>query len=204
MPDGSIKLKVFYTNNEEPSEFTINAARGVKNISTKLENNQYIITFTYTDGTTEEIAFYRPAAWLSGTGAPDPDAGIDGDFYFDIANKLIYQKYDGVWGNGKGGKDPLVDLTLQAITYTVTFVIGEDVRVAPGTKTEYSIKAGESFAAKKYSVPVPIHNNPDYEFLGWYTVDDEDLLTVNHSNFTDLTPISGDLTLYAHWKNFPN
>ena len=192
--DGKVEVEVFYTNGEAPHKFEINT-RGVKDITTNLVNNQYVITFSYTDGTTGEVAFDRPAAWLSGVGAPNPDEGIDGDFYFDTANKLIYQKLNGSWG-----REPLIDLKPDQVEYTVTFVIKEDFRLPPGAKAEYTFKAGESFASRKYSVPVPVYTDASYEFAGWYTVDDEAMITVNHSNFTDLTPVSGNLTLYAHWK----
>ena len=199
--DGSIEVQVFYTNQEDPTTFIINSARGVKDIATNLINNQYVITFTYTDDTIQEVAFDRPAAWLSGEGAPNPADGIDGDFYFDVANKLIYQKFDGKWGNGTSS-DPLVNLNPEeANKYTIKFVIAQDERLDQSIyKTEYSLLAGESFAAKGWIVPTPTHTDDIYEFAGWYTVDNDVVINVNYANFTDLTPVSGNLTLYAHWK----
>ena len=43
--------------------------------------------------------------WLSGTSAPVVSQGVDGDFYFDTDDYVIYQKVDGQWislGNIKG------------------------------------------------------------------------------------------------------
>ena len=196
LDDGSIEIEVYYSNGVEPVKFGLEAARGVKDISTDLKNDQYIITFEYTDGTTSSVAFNRPTAWLSGIGAPNPASGIEGDFYFDTVNAIIYQKVDGAWKS-------LADLKPDSVEYKVTFSIDSDFRLPPGTKNEYTFKAGECFATKKPSpgaVPIPIHTDPSYEFVGWYTIADPDMLTVNHGRFTDLTPISGNLTLYAHWK----
>ena len=37
------------------------------------------------------------SVWLYGSGAPDPEDGKDGDFYFDTENSDIYVKEEGVW-----------------------------------------------------------------------------------------------------------
>ena len=196
LPDGSVEIEVSYSNGVPSSKFKIDAARGVQDISTSLENEEYVITFTYTDGTTSTVSFVRPTAWLSGFGYPNPAAGIEGDFYFDTANTIIYQKVEGEW-------KMIADLAPDKVEFTVTFNVELDYRLPPGTKQQYKFKSGECFATKKPSVgtvPVPIHSNADYEFVGWYTIADPDMLTVNHARFTDLTPISGNLTLYAHWR----
>lgn len=199
LENGALEIKVFYSNGVEPIKFTLDAARGVRDISTSLENNQYVITFTYTDGTTSTVSFDRPAAWLSGYGRPNHANGLNGDFYFDLATKLIYQKVNGVWGGNGNGEEyvPIADLNPNNKKFTVKFVIEEEFTFS-GAMQEYTFSAGESFATKKYSVPVATKTG--YEFLGWYTIPGTEILTVNHGRFTDLTPISGDLTLYAHWK----
>ena len=196
LQDGSIEIEVHYSNGIEPIKFKLDAARGVSDISAELKDNKYVVKFTYTDGTTSDISFDRPTAWLSGIGSPNPASGIDGDFYFDTVNSIIWQKVEGAWTK-------LADLKPESVEYTVTFNVQPDFRFPPGAKKEYTFKSGECFATKKpnpISVPIPIHSNSDYEFVGWYTVDDPEMLTVNHGKFTNLTPVTGNLTLYAHWK----
>ena len=199
LEDGSLEIEVSYSNGVPASKFKIDAARGVKDISTEFKNDKYTITFTYTDGTKSAVSFNRPAAWLSGYGRPNHANGLDGDFYFDLAAKLIYQKVNGVWGGTEKGEEyvPVADLNPNNKKFTVTFSLEEDFTFS-GAMQEYTFSAGESFASKKYSVPVA--TRAGYEFLGWYTIPGTELLTVNHGKFTDLTPISGNLTLYAHWK----
>ena len=38
----------------------------------------------------------------------------------------------------------------------------------------------------------------DYTFLGWYT--SPNMANVNSGQFTDLTPVLCDMTLYAWWE----
>lgn len=59
------------------------------------------------------------ATWLTGTTAPEPNRGKDGDFYFDSVTNDIYNKVDGVW-------QKIANIGAQSGTdaeeYTVAFV----------------------------------------------------------------------------------
>ena len=37
------------------------------------------------------------ATWLNGSGVPAPDLGVNGDFYLNLANCDVYNKFSGVW-----------------------------------------------------------------------------------------------------------
>ena len=61
-------------------------------------------------GCTDGVDGKNGTQWLSGTTAPVVSQGVDGDFYLDTQNFVIYQKVDGQWislGSVKGedGKD---------------------------------------------------------------------------------------------------
>ena len=63
-----------------------------------------------------------------------------------------------------------------------------------------TFKSGECFASNNYyngDIPVPTRDG--YEFCGWYA---KRVITnpLTTSAFTDLTPISSNITLYAKWE----
>ncbi len=189
---GSVIVQVSYTDGE-PKEFTIPAGRGVSDIQSTYDVNthEYKIVFTYTDDTTADFTF-RPTAWLTGRGDPLDEDGIVGDYYFDRTNKIIYFKVE------ENRWELIVDLEKEKKTFEVTFTISAGMHLPDGYLDIYKFEEGESFAVKKWSVPIPIKEG--YKFVGWYTVENPAMLTVNHGRFNDLTPVFGDLTLYAHWE----
>ncbi|MBO5481398.1 MAG: InlB B-repeat-containing protein [Clostridia bacterium] len=192
--DGSVVVKVSY-NDGEPKEFTIPAGKGVSDIQSTYDVNthEYKIIFTYTDDTTVDFTF-RPTAWLSGYGDPLPTLGIVGDYYFDKTLKIIHLKVE------ENKWEVIANLEKEKNTYKVTFAISAGMNYT-GPLQIYEIKEGESFAVKVSEYGnIPIPTKTGYTFVGWYTVENPDLLTVNHGRFTDLTPIFGDMTLYAHWE----
>lgn len=191
--DGSVTVTVSYSQAEAES-FTIPAANGITNIESNVVGNEYKIKFYYTDGTSSEISFLRPASWLSGNGGPLPESGIEGDFYFDLVYKNIYiKKNDGTevkW-------EKIADLEKTEEVYTVVFMPGSGATIN-GSPSTYTFAPGQSFSTSgKGTIPVPTKDG--YVFKGWYAAE-AGYITENNGQFTDLTPITGNLTLHPQWK----
>lgn len=195
--DGSISLMFFLSDGSSyvcdiPAPQKGDDGRGIVAIVGTTDELYYYVTFTYSDNTTETIKFDKPepATWLTGTGTPGSSLGKNGDFYFDTARKDIYTKIDGVWIK-------VVDFEDSETRYTVEFDFNADDAYFPegyGYSNYYSIKAGNNFASEPCLVPIP--ERPNYTFEGWYTTPNP---TVVNGAFTDLTPVSSDLKLYAKW-----
>ena len=167
--------------------------RGISSIVSSTADGQYILTITYTDGTSEIVSFDAPPSWTTGSTKPSDDFGNNGDYFFDIDHDIIYIKQDGTW-------IVAVNFNTDSTTYTVTFNLN-DTNAEPasfviGTSTYPGIKRGETFYSLDLAVPVPYRSS--YVFEGWSTSK-----TPGPTNglFTDLTPILSDMTLYAVWSN---
>jgi len=186
-PDtGKLTVTVKYAVAEEKA-FEIDTVTSIREIVSSVDGDNYKLTINYTNGISSEVSFVRPATWLSGHGMPQESQGFDGDFYFDLDSKKIYKKTSGNWGN------PIADLGQEMRkNCTVTFEPGEGANVS---QKEFSLLYGQSFSEIDYiSIPTPIRDG--YVFRGWYTNPNTN---VNSGNFTDLTPVTGNVTLYAHW-----
>jgi len=80
-------------------------------------------------------------------------------------------------------------------THTVTFIRDANSDVVD----ELEITHGTYFALSDHQMPVPSRSG--YKFLGWFTSADAN--DVNAGQLTDLTPIMGDLIVYARWESLP-
>ncbi len=78
--------------------------------------------------------------------------------------------------------------------YWVRFDVNEG-NLPYGTAILYKIKHGTYFASAGYQIPIPTRSG--YNFKGWYT---SKSVTPATGCFTDLTPVCGELTLYAIWE----
>jgi uncharacterized repeat protein (TIGR02543 family) len=79
------------------------------------------------------------------------------------------------------------------ITYTVTFnKNGGNTEASPQTKTVTSP------ATTIDELPTPPTRNGGYTFTGWNTQTDG-----NGAAFTETTPVTADITVYAQWLNVP-
>lgn len=199
--DGSTKLTINFSDGSY-TEVTIPAGkkgddgRGIKSIAATTNDDYYILTITYTDGSPNDtLTFDKPkdgvdgATWLSGDGAPSDSLGRVGDYYFDNKNTAIYLKKENGWVK-------VVSFFADQTQYTVTFIPGDDAYMPAGWEAPYIVK-GITRGSYITSVrPLPIPTKKDYTFKGWCT---SEYYNPTTGLFTDLTPVMGNLTLYALW-----
>ena len=152
-----------------------------------------MVIIQYNDGSAPTtLNFTRPTAWLSGLGAPPDDIGILGDFYFATEIVKIYQKKLDDYGIEFW--EEIADLTVERKTYTVIFTIDADMSYN-GSRNEYELEDGKSFLSVGWDIPEPTKSG--YRFKGWYTKRDP---KPYNGAFTDLTPVTCNLVLYASWE----
>lgn len=188
--DGSVKVTVAYTG-DETKEFSIPGGRGIASIDSDFDSatNEYMLIVSYNDNSEATVVrFTRPTGLLNGIGDPMPEKGIVGDFYFDTENKKIFKKITATeW-------EEIIDLKNERETFTVKFVVDSGMSIVSG-KNEFEIQDGKCFVAAGFSIPVPLKQG--YTFKGWYTTREPN---ATNGAFTDLTPVSCGLTLYAVWE----
>ena len=188
--NGTVKVTVVYKGNSK-KEFTIPGGRGIANIDSGFDSqtNEYLIVIQYTDdseNTTLRCA--RPTGLLNGISDPHPEIGIVGDFYIDTENKKIFKKISETdW-------EEIIDLKNDRETFTVKFVADSGMSIISG-KNEFEVQEGKCFLAAGFDVPIPYKTG--HTFKGWYTTREPN---ATHGAFTDLTPVTCQLTLYAVWE----
>ena len=209
--DGSITLLIHMTDGTIV-EVGMDEPVGISNISIEnsSDGSKYLMTVYYSNNTSETIEFAKPTAWYSGVTMPSSDLGNDGDYYFDEASFEIWHKQGGVW-------EKVMDFYDFGETARVTFSVdrnaGEWWPEASGiSRPTYTVllTVGDAFAFHSseagYSIPIPVKTPTDeeiangvlaWEFVGWSTQ-----RSPNPTNgyFTDLTMITGDITLVPVWK----
>ena len=175
--------------------------RGIAAIVGYEDDNLYYITFYFTDDSEPETVEFtkpqQPNTWLtisSGKG-PDSSLGKNGDYCYDTVANAIYHKDGGSWVL-------LVDFDDVETTHTVKFDVNADDAYLVdgfGFSSSYELTRGSTFYAytKDTGRLMPVAARPGYKFIGWYSSSE---LTVNSGQFTDLTPIYSDMTLYAQWS----
>ena len=170
---------------------------GILSMQATEDGDHYYIDVNYTNGTTEQLKFQRPAdpnQWLYGSEEPGRLKGSDGDYYFDTYHKVIYVKEKGSWTKVISFKEES-----ETKYFTVSFDLNDagDAKMPEEARPSYQIEKGTSFVSAGYG-DIPVPTREGYRFMGWYTKK-----AVNHatmSPFTDLTPVFSDLTLYAQWE----
>lgn len=168
---------------------------GIAGMSAATVGDQYVLTVNYTNGTSEDVYFDRPAdpnKWLVGQESPSPFLGENGDFFFDEAHKVIWSKSDDSWHK-------IISFQDETTTYTVSFDLNDegDAALPQGTRSHYTVARGAYFSADGNG-EIPIPTREGYTFLGWYTK--RAVNSAIMSPFTDLTAVFSDLTLYACWE----
>lgn len=159
----------------------------------------YALKVIYSDGTSQIVFLDKPSVskWYCGNGEPAENLGKDGDYYLDRVSGGVYYKENNRWSflftmKGAGSSE--------SVSYTVTFnanggefvnsssVNLSDARSYLVSKGNYVNLSGDDLKVQKTG----------YKFDGWWTCQDhsED---PNSGHFTNLTPVMGDLTLYANW-----
>lgn len=135
------------------------------------------------------------ASWLLGEGAPQTNAGQNGDFYLDKTAYDLYNKADGAWtkvGNIKGADGSTSTPATEEVTLTFNLnAEGEPVsgmeEFANGMKVE-----------KGSYAELPTPERGGYWFRGWWSSAYEG--DVNAGQITNVTPIMKDMTLFARWE----
>lgn len=169
--------------------------RGIEAIVASETTDSYVMTIYYTDGTDSVLYYTKPEdpnQWFTGSSAPTISTGKNGDFYFDVYHNNIYVKQADKWVL-------VIDFDDDEETYAVRFDLNdssdEPASMPAGSLLEYHLTRGSYFAADgNYTIPIPMRMG--YIFDGWYT---SKIITPVTGQFTDLTPVFADLTLYAHW-----
>ena len=168
---------------------------GIKLITSSETSTHYVLIIEYDDGTISEVSFTRPTnpnTWLRLDRAPTAADGKSGDYCYDTWNNKFWSRVGDEWFE-------IFDFKTEITTATVIFDLNdkEDGGVAAEdlSKSIFTLEKGANFASSGYSVPVPERDG--YEFVGWYTTKNPG---VTNGAFTDMTSVSGALTLYAIWK----
>ena len=208
--EGGVRMEIFMNDGETAYSQLIPKGVGISNIAVS-ENPQnsteFLMTISYTDGTTANVTFDKPTPWQNGRGNPNDTnaAGNEGDYYFDLADKAIYMMHGGVW-------QLIADLDVFDEPVSVTFSIeGQENVVWSNLLSTQTVlmKRGETFATANKRFPdKPVKTPTDaelesgivaYRFVGWSTVNGTFDPSVN-GLFNDLTMIPGDITLYPVWE----
>lgn len=169
---------------------------GISYMSSGEKDGKYILTVVYTEAdkdgnTTVELPFDKPAdpnSWSTEERAPTNAEGRNGDFWFDTYSKTIYSKSNDRWS-------PVLSFKDQSTTYEINFYLNYGTNVDPET-TSY-VNHGCYYSSTGKDIPVP--EREGYDFCGWYTKAENVNIAVM-SPFTDLTPVHGNLDLYAKWE----
>lgn len=200
------KILTFTFSNNAGNEYstTVNipivkgeAGRGITATSQRYDKqtNSYVLVVYYSDGTSEDIPIELPniTQWYSYYGSPY-DIGKEGDYFFDTRNKIIYNRQaDGSW-------TPVVSLSSSNQYCTVTFDLNDTDNTAYFEKDDFPNGGNQLLTIKNGTIASDLLPNPEkpgYRFAGWYTVTNP---SINNGNFTDLTPVTANITLYAKWE----
>lgn len=211
--DGSVTLRVKYTLNETPQDIVIPPAKGILTINKIDTATSYGLEIVYTtlkeDGTNESARyeFAKPTVtqWLSGT-KHDKYIGNIGDYFYDEDDNQIYIKKP-LENDPVGYWHLIADFGKDTVPCVITFnanggYIWEAIDSGnPKTETRISVESGTYLyrvvdGEKQNNIPQVYH--PDgYKFLGWYT---DSVLTPTSAQFTELTIVNTNITLYAIWQ----
>lgn len=186
---GGQKVTITFSD-DTTQEFILDPGNGISSITSSInEDGEWELQIYYTNGNSDTLSFAAPNTWLSGNGAPNAEAGIPGDFYFDIENLVRYQKKASGWS-------VLVDFN-DSLTrkYNVEFKTNGGQFASSTFTGSTTIERGHCFYADGRQVPLVVRQG--YLFDGWYTTKNPD--PTIHGRFTDLTNVYSDRTLYANW-----
>lgn len=206
--DNSITLTIHFS---ETDDIVVTIPAGLQGTSVtgitmqlSPDGDYYVYTFIMSDGSFKTISVSRPATWHSGTGRPNTDFGMEGDFYYARDLNVIYYRTAVGWIV----QFDLNEVKAEPTIYTVTFDLNANSAPWPGWQVGTMFPTGESgvyyiehghtfydtYYDEPYGIPVPIRDG--YNFEGWYT---HKTPNVNSTRFGDLISIYRDMTLYANW-----
>lgn len=175
---------------------------GIASITSTFDKEKYYVIITYThadqDGNmSKTLTFDIPQVsnWHSGEGNPTSSLGKVGDFYFDTKNAAFYEKIESEDARGIWVKVTQLDKPENAEQFLITLdVNAPDAMLIGGASKYIPVDQNSNLAAKNYNLPIPARMG--YEFAGWYTTPNP---TIVNGVFTDLTIVTGNITLYAKW-----
>lgn len=197
--DKSVDITFTFNIIEEPLKIHVPApekGNGIANIVSYEDETKYYLDITYTDPDTpvQTVDFNKPkepSGWTAYNGAPDSKPGVEpakvGDFWFDTGLKIIYVRGELGWERIIAFNDETSD------PHEILFYWND------GSTKVYSqayVNHGKYFSSTGKDIPIPTREG--YEFRGWYTkaeITNEYVMVP----FTDLTPVTDDIKLYAIW-----
>lgn len=202
--DGNIKLTFHFTKSDDvvvtiPKALDGKEGKGIKSIVSSENDNNYILSITYSDDTKEDFTFTKPTVntWYSGPQAPSNDLGIDGDFYFNSKLSSVLKKVNGKWIS-------ITSLDTEATRYLVTFDLNTTDSTARINEEKVVYDDGlycnvkiNSYFKESTGFDIPTATRDGYKFLGWYSTKDDSPST---AKFDDFTLVVSAITLYAHWE----
>ncbi len=201
--NGDVIMHIHLTDGSDPIDVTLKAANGIKAMAaTTDENGDYKITVEYTNGTKDEFTLDGPNSWLGGNGTPEDSLGKVGDYYLDELHGTVYKKT----GNEESSSwVKVIDLKEDEVQVTVTFSLNDSLDAPAKISndiTSYFLPKGSNFYSLNRSLPTATRFNKVtdtyYTFDGWWA--GTDFSDVNVGQFTNLTNVYGDITLYAKWS----
>ena len=202
---GTTTITVTFTDPDmPPAVFSVKDGIGISSIAFDDEQStptHYCLVVTYSDGQQQKIMLERPISthWYNGSGSPSTYPNnintvnaIDGDYYLDVASGWVYLREDGGWFQlfcMKGSESGTAE------RYTVDFYPnggywGDD----PTDIDRDRIRVDAGLTVDLADIPTPSHATAS--FLGWFT----DPININAGQFTDLTVVTKNLSLYARWS----
>lgn len=189
-------------SDESQFQFTVDNGLGIDSMyydSEASDDNYYVISGVYTDGSMFSFQFPKPQSttWRYGSGSPASTLGKTGDFYLDVVSGEVYTNEDGTWKaifsiKGTGS-------TSDVKRYYVYFFKGDADSLSTSAGTLSSDTTSLVFSVDEGSYlsldSIPSATREGYIFDGWYTDPDN----VNSGQFTDLTVVTRETHLYPKW-----
>ncbi len=197
--DGTYTITITFTDDSiETKTFTIRDGVSIESVEYSPEysdDKNYALIITFSDESVSLITLPRPTTnkWLSGVTDPKNTDGNDGDYYLNEYNGNVFVKRNGTWNYLFSMKGTGSSETKEY--YNVIFELRDDEyteSLTPGSRLMISVEEGETVPLAQ--IPVPTKNG--YTFNGWYAGEE---VNPNVGHFTNLTPVTSDLTLYATW-----
>ncbi|HBB05544.1 MAG TPA: hypothetical protein DCZ41_03010 [Firmicutes bacterium] len=196
---GVMTITVTFTDGTNTT-FEVKNGAGIASVSydeSHSDTSRYALTITYTDGFTETVYLPRPKStkWITGTTNLESDSVVSGaevgDFYLNRVTGYVYQlQSDGTWLFLFGMKSEETSHVKQYAA--LTFNAGEGL--INGSTPLAIVNAVIGEAVPLAAIPTPTYEG--HVFEGWFT----DTNNINAGKFTDLTIVTGDLTLFAKYS----
>lgn len=196
---GVTLINITFTDPDvEPLSFTVNDGVSIIDIlyNEELSNDEnYVVDFYFSDGSTKSITFPRPQSnnWYSGANDPSDSLGKSGDFYLNISNGNVYRKINDstrefmfcMKGSSTEAKQ----------YYYVSFNLSDGEFFEDFSSGSQIIISIEEYKTVELN-QIPIPQKDGFVFLGWY----DDVDNPNSGRFDSLTPVTKNISLYARWS----